>query len=60
MDHAKRVRDCAAALQAAITDARAAGYRVDGVGSLDIAVSETAKVKPAEPAKAAPAPRAKG
>lgn len=55
MDHAKIVRDAAAALQKAISDARAAGYRVDGVGSLDIAVSETAKVKkPAAPAPEAP------
>lgn len=44
MDHPARVRECAAALKAAVADARAAGYRVDGIGNLDgIGVSETAK-----------------
>ncbi len=44
MDYAKNVRECADALKAAIAEAVAAGYRVDNVGSLDIGVSETAKV----------------
>jgi hypothetical protein len=51
IDHATRVRECADALKAAIADAVADGYRVDGVGNLDgIGVSETAKVKQPEPA----------
>jgi hypothetical protein len=56
-DHATRVRECADALKAAIADAVADGYRVDGVGNLDgIGVSETAKVKQPEPEAAPAAP----
>jgi hypothetical protein len=56
IDHATRVREHADALKAAIADAVADGYRVDGVGNLNgIGVSETAKVKQPKPeAESAP------
>jgi hypothetical protein len=60
IDHATRVRECADALKAAIADAVADGYRVDGVGNLDgIGVSETAKVKQPEPESAPRQPSSK-
>lgn len=69
MSDEQTVREAALALQNAIADAVAAGYRVEWPGNAaglnTIAISETAKVVPAEPAvmrpqNVAPAPKSSG